>query len=166
MGELGRVALEDHGHALGVGSAGRHQGAAAVLRLQSGQEGEVPDQAATWLLPVGGVAEQSDPGRPEWMPDRDGPAPEVQSLQRHRAHLFTTVQLADTIQHYRGLQSQLLLAELLALQRGQVGQDLRHSSVVQYSKVRLTWPAKASCSSTTSQSDRESPAAWSTRGMA
>ena len=101
LGELGRVALEDHGHALGVGSAGRHQGAAAVLRLQSAQEGEVPDQAATWLLPVGGVAEQSDPGRPEWMPDRDGPAPEVQSLQRHRAHLVTTVQLADlyTIQH-------------------------------------------------------------------
>ena len=59
----------------------------------------MPGQTATSLLPVGCVAEQSDPGRPEWMPNRDGPAPEVQSLQRHGAHLVTTVQLADTIQH-------------------------------------------------------------------
>ena len=52
LGELGRVALEDHGHALGVGSAGRHQGAAAVLRLQSAEEGEVPGRniaATCWL---------------------------------------------------------------------------------------------------------------------
>ena len=105
--EYSLTSLQDHGHALSIGSTSRDQRQLTVLVMET----------------VGGVREDPDPSRPEGMTDRHGPSPGVELLLR------------DLTQ--RTSQSQFVSAECLARQGLQIAENLPGEGLVEFDHVEV-----------------------------